>query len=53
MSNVDDELDTACCPRCQGPMKLARIFPKSYHLPELRSYRCIVCEDVVTLEHEG
>ena len=48
-----DETDTPCCPRCQGPMKLARIFPKSYGLPELRSYRCIVCEDVITLEHEG
>jgi hypothetical protein len=34
-------------------MKLVRIFPKSYHLPELRSYRCIVREDVVTLEREG
>jgi hypothetical protein len=30
----------------------ARIFPKSYDLPELRSYRRIVCEEVVTLEHE-
>jgi hypothetical protein len=48
-----DETDTPCCPRCQGPMKLARIFPKSYGLPELRSYRCMVCEEVVTLEHEG
>jgi len=34
-------------------MKLARIFPESYGLPELRSYRCIVCEEVVTLEHAG
>jgi hypothetical protein len=53
MPIADNEPDTPCCPRCQGRMKLVRIFPKTYGLPELRSYRCIVCEDVVTLEHEG
>jgi hypothetical protein len=52
MPNEEDEPVTPCCPRCQGPMALARIWPKTYGLPELRSYRCIVCEDVTTVEHE-
>ena len=41
---------THCCPGCQGPMRPG--FSPSYGLLEVRSYRCIVCEEVVTLEHE-
>jgi len=33
-------------------MALARTTPKIGGLPELRTYRCIVCEEVMTIEHE-
>jgi hypothetical protein len=32
-------------------MALARLWPKVVGFPELRSYRCVVCEEVVTVEH--
>jgi hypothetical protein len=41
------------CGSIQGPMALARIFPKIGGFPELRSYRCVVCDEVLTLEHEA
>jgi hypothetical protein len=31
-------------------MALARVCPKVAGFSELRSYRCVVCEEVVTLE---
>jgi hypothetical protein len=51
--STTDEAETPCCPRCQGPMVLARTFAGIGGLPELRSYRCcIVCEEVTTVEYE-
>jgi hypothetical protein len=48
----EDEPDEPHCPRCQGATVLVRTFPKIGGFPELRSYRCIVCEEVVTVEGE-
>jgi hypothetical protein len=48
----EDEPDEPRCPRRQGPTALIRTFPKIGGFPELRSYRCIVCEEVVTGERE-
>jgi hypothetical protein len=49
---VVDEPDEPLCPRCQGATVLVRTFPKIGGFPELRSYSCIVCEEVVTVERE-
>ena len=40
--------DEACCSRCGGPMRQYRLTPKLGGLPELVTYMCIVCGDVVT-----
>jgi hypothetical protein len=33
-------------------MTLARLIPKLHVLPELRSYQCQSCDEVVTVEHK-
>lgn len=40
------------CPRCGAPMRLARVWPGSFSQPELKSYACTQCREVVTLETE-
>lgn len=37
-----------CCSRCGGEMRPYRLTPKLGGLPELVTYVCIVCGDVVT-----
>lgn len=39
---------TPCCSRCGGEMRPYRLTPKLGGLPELVTYECIVCGDVVT-----
>jgi predicted RNA-binding Zn-ribbon protein involved in translation (DUF1610 family) len=39
------------CPVCGSAMKLARIIPKLGGLPELRTFQCASCGEVVTIEH--
>ena len=46
----ENEMEEPCCPRCQGPMALIRIWPKSFGFPDYGSYRCIVCNHVETYE---
>jgi hypothetical protein len=36
------------CPECGGTMKLAWIVPGIAHHPELRSFKCERCGEVVT-----
>jgi hypothetical protein len=48
----EDEPDETRCPRCQGETVLVRTFPKIGGFPELRSYRCIVCDEVSTVEND-
>jgi hypothetical protein len=38
------------CPVCGGTMKLARVFPKFGSLPELRTYQCLCCDELLTAE---
>jgi len=40
------------CPKCRKPMRLARITPALAHHPELHSYECLSCREVVTVEVE-
>jgi transposase-like protein len=49
MSN-QDEPDEPRCPKCERSMTLVRTFPKMGGFPELRSYRCTACEEMVTVE---
>jgi DNA-directed RNA polymerase subunit RPC12/RpoP len=48
----EDETKSAPCPQCSGEMMLARIFPKFGAYPELRSYQCVDCGHMVTIEEE-
>jgi hypothetical protein len=48
----EDEPDEPRCPQRQGATVFVRTFPKIGGFPELRSYRCIVCEEVVTVERK-
>jgi hypothetical protein len=47
----EDENELFQCPCCDGAMKVVRIIPRHGELPELRSYRCVECDEVVTLEN--
>lgn len=40
------------CSRCHRYMILVRRVPRLGALPELDTYRCTVCGDVVTVEHD-
>ena len=41
------------CPNCQGAMAPVHTVPKMGGFPELRSYRCTACGEVVTVECDG
>lgn len=41
---------TPPCPRCGAPMRLARVVPHAFGMPELRSFECVPCREAVTLE---
>jgi hypothetical protein len=47
-----DEPKPPCCPQCSGDMVLARIFPRFSPHPELRTFQCIDCGQMVTIEIE-
>jgi transposase-like protein len=38
------------CPRCGAAMRLARVTPRAFGHPELRSFECRACREAVTLE---
>jgi transposase-like protein len=38
------------CPNCNGQMKLVRLVPKVMGLPELQSFKCGECNEVLTRE---
>lgn len=38
------------CPACASPMKLARVIPAVAGHPELRSFECADCREVLTVE---
>ena len=48
----EDEPKPTCCPQCSGEMVLARIFPRFSPHPELRTFQCVDCGHVVTIEIE-
>lgn len=37
------------CPGCEKEMKLTKVVPALAGLPELRSYQCSECKNVVTV----
>jgi hypothetical protein len=41
------------CPKCAHPMRLNYVVPKQTGLPELKSFRCFVCNEVVTKAAEA
>jgi hypothetical protein len=47
---IDEESDDRVCPLCGGAMKLDRIIPKLGGLPTLRTYQCLDCKEVETVE---
>ena len=49
---MSDEPENRSCRKCGGTMKLARIIPKLGGLPELQTFQCIDCEEVVTIEKD-
>jgi hypothetical protein len=36
------------CPTCSQPMRISHVTPKQAGLPELKSFRCFFCTEVVT-----
>ena len=36
------------CPRCGAPMQLKRVVPRVSVHPELRSFECRACREVIT-----
>ncbi len=38
------------CPSCAGTMRLVRVTPRLGADPELHTFRCVECGDVVTQE---
>lgn len=38
------------CPVCAKPMRLVRVAPAVAGHPELRSYECVDCREVLTIE---
>lgn len=43
---------TLMCPRCGKPMRLARTIPRLGALPELLTFECKLCAEVITREEE-
>jgi hypothetical protein len=41
------------CPRCEGPMRLERVTPRLGANPELRTYVCQPCHEVLTFSDDG
>jgi hypothetical protein len=48
MAEDDDKEAVPACPACGGRMRLVHIVPRLRAHPELRSFRCAVCDEVVT-----
>jgi len=44
----DDTADAPACPKCGQRMQLVRIIPGSFSIPELRSFACRPCKEVIT-----
>jgi transposase-like protein len=49
----DEAKEVLACPSCGATMRLARITPKFGGLPKLKTFQCVGCNDVLTLEDEG
>jgi hypothetical protein len=43
-------MESPDCPHCSGAMALVRVLPKLGGLPELRTYQCVECKEVLTVE---
>jgi len=39
---------TEICPACGNPMRLAAVVPRVAGHPELRSFKCMSCNEVIT-----
>jgi hypothetical protein len=45
---AEDDHKELVCPACGSGMRLVHIVPRLGAHPELRSFRCTVCDEVVT-----
>ena len=48
MAEDDHKKPMPACPVCGNGMRLAHTVPRLGAHPELRSFRCTVCDEVVT-----
>jgi len=48
MAEDDHKERVPACPACGGGMRLVHSVPRLGAHPELRSFRCTVCDEVVT-----
>jgi hypothetical protein len=44
----DDDDPAPACPKCDEPMKLDRVTPRFAGHPELRTFACVACREVLT-----
>ena len=40
------------CPRCNGGMELVQTTPKLAWLPELKTFQCSSCKEVITISEQ-
>ncbi len=52
MSEQNDPQPIQNCPSCGGTMNLAKIIPKLGGLPKLKTFQCVNCNDVITIEDD-
>ena len=50
---MSDAHTMPACPRCQAPMRLARVWPGSFGDPDLRSFACTRCREAITVEGDA
>jgi hypothetical protein len=48
MHDPNEKADTPSCANCANEMRLQHTLPAFGGLPELRSYRCFFCNEVLT-----
>jgi hypothetical protein len=41
------------CPACGGAMNIVSVTPKAANWPELKTFQCVDCQRVLTIEFEG
>jgi ssDNA-binding Zn-finger/Zn-ribbon topoisomerase 1 len=50
--DFEDRKDGRPCPKCGGTMELVRTPPRLGAFPELKTYWCDGCDEVITVERK-